>query len=162
MGVLKEATLLFLIKKSGQQISQVCLAMKKRGFGQGRWNGVGGKVEPDETIEQAAVRETKEEIGVNALELAKVAELTFIFPHHPDWNQFVHVYFCEEWQGEPAESEEMKPQWFNPKNFPFAEMWTDDEFWLPEVIKGNLVKGFFVFAEGDKIREKIVETVENF
>jgi len=33
--------------------------MKKRGFGQGKWNGFGGKVEPNESIEQAAIREMK-------------------------------------------------------------------------------------------------------
>ncbi|XP_044836569.1 7,8-dihydro-8-oxoguanine triphosphatase isoform X3 [Mauremys mutica] len=36
------------------QPQQVLLGMKKRGFGAGRWNGFGGKVQVDETIEQAA------------------------------------------------------------------------------------------------------------
>jgi hypothetical protein len=36
----KQATLLFLIKDQ-----KILLAMKKRGFGKGRWNGVGGKPE---------------------------------------------------------------------------------------------------------------------
>jgi hypothetical protein len=48
---MRNATLLFLIKKSGDQISEICLAMKKRGFGVGRWNGAGGKVSQGETIE---------------------------------------------------------------------------------------------------------------
>jgi 8-oxo-dGTP pyrophosphatase MutT (NUDIX family) len=37
--------------------------MKKRGFGEGRWNGVGGKVEPGESIEAALIREAKEEVN---------------------------------------------------------------------------------------------------
>ncbi len=45
-------TLLFLRKNN-----HILLAMKKRGFGADRWNGVGGKLEPGETIEQALVRE---------------------------------------------------------------------------------------------------------
>lgn len=36
-----ECTLLFLKKNR-----QLLLAMKKRGFGAGKWNGVGGKLEP--------------------------------------------------------------------------------------------------------------------
>ena len=43
---------LVLIRES----TRVLLGMKKRGFGQGRWNGFGGKVEKGETILQAAVR----------------------------------------------------------------------------------------------------------
>jgi len=67
MEKLRNATLVFLIKKSQGEIIDICLAMKKRGFGMNRWNGVGGKVNGEnETIEDAAKRETKEEI-VNEL-----------------------------------------------------------------------------------------------
>lgn len=55
-------TLLFLIKDD-----HVLLAMKKRGFGAGNWNGVGGKIEAGESIEQALVRECQEEIGVTPI-----------------------------------------------------------------------------------------------
>ena len=48
---MKQLTLLFLVRDD-----QILLAMKKRGFGEGRWNGVGGKVEKDETVEQAMIR----------------------------------------------------------------------------------------------------------
>lgn len=39
--------------------------MKKRGFGVGKWNGSGGKIQPGETPEDTAVREVKEEIGID-------------------------------------------------------------------------------------------------
>jgi hypothetical protein len=41
---MRNSTLLFLVKKNGEEITDICLAMKKRGFGSGRYNGVGGKV----------------------------------------------------------------------------------------------------------------------
>lgn len=41
-----------LIKKEGQ----ILLGMKKYGFDEGKWNGIGGKVqEADENIEVAAI-----------------------------------------------------------------------------------------------------------
>lgn len=40
------------------QPGRVLLGMKKRGFGAGRWNGFGGKVQSGETIEDAARRYT--------------------------------------------------------------------------------------------------------
>lgn len=156
-------TLVFLVKKSSGKINELCLAYKKRGFGANRWNGVGGKlINLTETIQRAAIRETKEEISVVVDILHKVAELNFTFPHHPTWNQLMNVFLADTWQGEPTESEEMKPQWFKVADIPYANMWPDDAFWLPEVLKGNLVKGEFEFANGDVISKQKVRTVDGF
>ena len=160
MDKLRNATLVFLVKKSYEEIKNICLAMKKRGFGMNRWNGVGGKVdEQNETIEEAARREVKEEILVDVNDLNKVAELSFYFPHNPAWDQMVHVYLSENWEGEPKESDEMKPEWFSANELLFQDMWPDDIFWLPKVVKGNLIKAMFKFGEKDVVLDKKVEIV---
>jgi len=161
MKELTNATLVFLIKRSKGEITDICLAMKKRGFGVNRWNGVGGKMETnDKTIEETAKREAQEEIGVCVRKLNKVAELTFSFPHNRVWDQIVHVYFTETWDCEPIESEEMKPEWFLPSELPFKDMWADDIYWLPEVLKGNLLKAFFEFGEKDVVKKKKLDIVK--
>ena len=71
----KRATILFLIRDN-----QILLAMKKRGFGAGRFNGVGGKPEGDETIEQTAIRECQEEICVTPTKFNEVGRINFYFP----------------------------------------------------------------------------------
>lgn len=162
MEKLRDATLVFLIKKSESKITDICLAMKKRGFGKGRWNGVGGKVVSPETIPEAAVRETGEEINISLEKenLYKMAELSFYFPHNPAFDQMVHVYFTESWNGEPVESEEMNPKWFSAQDLPYSDMWPDDIFWVPEVLKGKSLKATFQFGEGDIILNKKIEVVE--
>jgi 8-oxo-dGTP pyrophosphatase MutT (NUDIX family) len=159
---MRNSTLLFLIKKEGNTISEICLPMKKRGFGVGRYNGVGGKVNPMEPIEAAARREAFEEIGVDVGDMTKVAELTFTFPHHEDWNQVVHAYVSPDWKGEITESEEMKPHWFAVADIPYKEMWPDDIFWLPKVLTGELVKARFTFGEGDVIKAQEVNVIPSF
>lgn len=47
----KLLTLLFVLEPG-----RVLLGMKKRGFGEGRWNGFGGKVQGGETVEEGAIR----------------------------------------------------------------------------------------------------------
>ncbi len=159
---LRKATLLFLIKKDGDIIIEICLAMKKRGFGEGRWNGAGGKVEEGkETIERAVIRETEEEIGVLVKEIKKVAELSFYFPHNSSFNQKVFVYFSTNWLGEPKETEEMSPKWFNVQDIPYEKMWPDDPFWLPKVLEGKLLRAYFKFGENDIVKEKEVNIVKN-
>lgn len=141
----KVATLLFYRREN-----EILLAMKKRGFGEGRWNGVGGKVEKDESIEEALVRESQEEIGVAPNSLGKVALLNFTFPDgSPDWE--VHVYFSDKYDGEPTETEEMKPKWFDINNIPYEQMWEDDIYWLPLVIDGKKIEGKFAFDNEDKL-----------
>jgi NADH pyrophosphatase NudC (nudix superfamily) len=150
---MRNATLLFLVKKDGETITEICLPMKKRGFGKGRYNGVGGKVE-NETIEDATRRETHEEIKVTVKEMQKVGEFAFTFPHKADFNQVVHVYLSDSWEGNPTESEEMKPFWFSTTNIPYSQMWPDDILWLPGVLKGKYATGSFTFGEGDIILEQ--------
>ncbi len=121
--------------------------MKKRGFGAGKWNGVGGKVDGQESIEQATIRETKEEIGVsiNPADLKSRGSIKFSFDGKPDWNQEVHFFVTEKWEGKPVESEEMKPQWYDNDKLPFENMWLDDPYWLPKVLAGKKVEGEFLF-----------------
>ena len=156
---MRDTTLLFLVKKDNGVITEICLAMKKRGFGVGRYNGTGGKVEQGETILDAVKRETKEEIGVIVDVVEKYAELTFVFHHKEEWNQLVHAYIASVWEGDILETEEMKPEWFAVDSIPYKTMWPDDIFWLPKVLEGNQVEARFVFAEGDVITEQEVKVV---
>lgn len=157
-------TLLFLVKKTDDKIAEVCLAMKKRGFGVNRWNGVGGKIEAGESIEEAMIRETKEEIEVNVTDSykEKVGEITFTFKYTPEFNQFVNIYVTEKWEGEPMESEEMAPKWISVDEIPYKDMWPDDIFWLPHVLNGEKLKGEFYFGEKDSILEQKIELVKEF
>lgn len=140
-------TLLFLVKDG-----QILLAMKKRGFGAGLWNGAGGKIEQGESIEQALVRECQEEINVTPNTWKKVAELDFVQDAQTDpWHMYVHAYISYEWEGEPAESEEMKPLWFNFAEIPYDDMWGDDRYWLQRVLDGEVLTGEFTFDENDKL-----------
>ncbi len=144
---------------------EILLAMKKRGFGAGKWNGVGGKVQEGENMSQAMVRETKEEIGIDIQEqdLQKVGELEFYFPEKEGWDIYLDVFFTYKWAGEPIETEEMKPKWFSVSDIPLDQMWIDDKFWLPGAIDGKKFKAKCYFkGEGEEVKDFKIDWVEGF
>ena len=142
------------------QDGKILLGMKKRGFGAGRYNGFGGKVEEGETITEAARREMEEECGVTitAFELVGVHE--FEFAHERGNILEVHVFRIDAFGGEPQETEEMKPEWFALDAIPYDTMWPDDRYWMPLFLAGKKFRTKFLFGEGDAVLEQNIEEVE--
>ncbi|XP_076244156.1 oxidized purine nucleoside triphosphate hydrolase [Calliopsis andreniformis] len=142
-----------------RKTTEILLGLKKRGFGEGKWNGFGGKVESGETIVQGAIRELKEECGLLAKDLKKVGILEFEFEGNKVLLE-VHVFETYKYSGKVTESEEMRPKWYNLKDIPFKQMWPDDEYWFPYMLRGELFKGYFLYRGQDLILKHNIETVE--
>jgi flavodoxin/ADP-ribose pyrophosphatase YjhB (NUDIX family) len=136
--------------------SMVLLGMKKRGFGEGRWNGFGGKLEKGESIIDAAVREMREESGLRVEELEEKGVINFHFLDNGKILE-VHVFDVLKYSGEAIETEEMSPKWFNLDEIPFESMWADDIYWMPLFFRGDKFKGKFVFENNDKLLSHEVE-----
>jgi 8-oxo-dGTP diphosphatase len=138
---------------------RMLLGRKQSGLGAGNYQGFGGKLEPGETLTQCAVRELWEESGLKAKEhnLWYMAHLVFVFPNKPQWSQDVHVFRLEHWEGEPQETEEMRPEWFDLGTLPLAEMWDDVKYWLPQALEGAKPKLRFVYTTDGQRVERVEE-----
>ncbi|XDV12712.1 hypothetical protein PO909_001308 [Leuciscus waleckii] len=142
------------------QPGRVLLGMKKRGFGAGKWNGFGGKVQTGETIEQAARRELLEESGLTVDTLLKIGNIKFEFIGETELLD-VHVFRADTYKGEPTESDEMRPQWFDTDKIPFSQMWADDVQWFPLMLQKKKFLGYFKFHGHDVIVEHKLEEVDD-
>ncbi len=139
----ERATLLFVIKEG-----RILLIRKKRGLGAGKINGPGGRLEPGETSVEAAVRETREELGIEALFPDHRGDLHFQFVD--GYSLFCSVFVSPDFRGTPVETDEALPIWTSLEHIPYHEMWDDDSHWLPGVIDGRKFTGFFHF-DGEKM-----------
>ena len=146
-------TLLLLLDGAGDA-ARVLLGRKRRGFGAGRLNGFGGKVEPGETLLSGALREMHEESGVvvAAADTAHVGHLVFTFAATPGEELHVHVFSAHAHSGTPVETDEMTPMWTQLRDgMPYDSMWADDRFWFPLLLQGQRFRGVFAFDGHDTI-----------
>ncbi len=147
MNFFDKVNLCYIINKKGE----VLLQYKKRGFGQDKWNGPGGKVDVGETAEESAIREVKEETGLIIKNPKKTAELEFIYDGKEVWHRYCDVFVCYEFAGEPKDKGEGELKWFKKEEIPLDKMWEDDKYWLIDVLNGKYVKMRFYFDKDEKL-----------
>ncbi len=156
-------TLLLVVKDD-----KILLAEKKRGFGAGKINGTGGKVEPSENVETAMLREAKEELGIVPVNYQNVATIDFDeYVKGERENVIMNVFVATDYIGEEVETEEMKPVWVDLHNIPYHKMLPDDRYWLPLVLDGKSIDAKFTFDEefnllSYDIQERIKDCKNNF
>ena len=139
------ATLVFVFRDD-----EILLINKKTGLGKGKVNGPGGKVEPGETPEAAAVRECHEELDIRVSKLEYCGEHRFQFVD--GYSIHVWVYRTRYFEGVPTESREASPLWTRIDQIPFEKMWEDDKYWLPMVIRGERFQARWIF-DGDRMAD---------
>ncbi len=146
-------TLLLIIKDN-----KILLAEKKRGFGQGKFNGIGGKQDPGETIEQTMIRETQEEINVTPISYQQVGKINFDVWYKGEHSDLsMNIFICTDYRGEIKETEEMRPQWFDLDKIPYDKMFDTDKIWFKDVISGKKVYGT---AKYDKYNNSVSKDLQ--
>ena len=94
------------------------------------WEFVGGKVEQDETKEQALIRECKEELNI----LLSVGDMFMDVVHeYPDITVHLTLFNATIAEGEPQKLEHTDIQWIIPSEIPNYEFCPADEEILAKI-----------------------------
>jgi 8-oxo-dGTP diphosphatase len=146
------ANLLFVVRDG-----KVLLIHKKRGLGAGKINGPGGKLEDGESAVEGAIREVEEELCIVPLDPEEMGALHFAFQD----GLHIHctVFRATEFEGEPVETDEAIPEWFDFDAVPYERMWADDYHWLPGMLAGKKFSAWFDF-DGEQMLTRRIEWLE--
>ncbi len=102
-------------------------------------------MEEGESIEEGAARELSEESGILARSLNRLGYIVFNMKHLNKVMR-VHIFDTTDFDLEPVESEEMRPQWYKVEEIPFERMWPDDEHWFHYMLSSQSFIGRYVTA----------------
>ncbi len=100
----------------------------------GKYNGLGGKMEPDEDVVTCMRRELREEAGIECTEmtLRGTVNWTGFGPKGEDWLGF--IFRIDAFEGQPhASNEEGNLEWHRIDALDSLPMWEGDRYFLPMV-----------------------------
>jgi len=150
---MKFATLCY-VRRGGQTL-MIHRVKKENDMHQGKWNGLGGKMEPGETPEECATREIREEAGLQATHLVLKGLLTFPqFANNEDWYAFVFV--VDEFSGEPGDSPEGYLAWVDDQALLDLNLWEGDRIFLPWLDQPGFFSAKFRYQDGRFVDHQVV------
>ena len=142
---MKLATLCYV--RRGEQTLMVHRVKKAQDMHHGKWNGLGGKLEPGESPEECARREIREESGLEVNDLIWKGVLTFPgFSNEEDWYAFVFIASVED--GPLIDSPEGNLKWVDRDELLMLNLWEGDLIFLPWLDRPGVFSGKFDYKDG--------------
>lgn len=128
---------------------------KENDLNEGKWIGVGGKFEKDETPEECLLREVQEETGLTLTKYRLRAVITFVLN---EWgSEYMYLFTANEFSGELSECDEGKLKWVDKKDIFKLNIWDGDRIFLKKLIKEDNFFTLKVVYDGDRLVESVIK-----
>ena len=144
---MKDATLCY-IERDGRYL--MMLRNKKQNDpNEGKWIGVGGKLEEGESPEECARREILEETGLNATELMHFGDVYF---RSDVWGEeIMRLFLVTGFEGELADCAEGELHWIEKDKVFDLNLWDGDRIFLQYLITGKRFDEMTLTYEGERL-----------
>ncbi len=144
---MKLATLCYVIDKKKNRTLMLHRVKKVNDVHEGKWNGLGGKLEIGETPEECVIREIKEESGLSISDPRLHGFITFpLFDGIDDW--YVFVFTAENYFGEIIESAEGNLEWIPSESITALNLWDGDAIFLKWLKEDKFFSAKFIYEKG--------------
>jgi len=142
-------TTLCYIEKDGKYL-MLLRNKKENDLNEGKWIGIGGKFEKDETPDQCLLREVKEETGLTLTEYKLRGVIGFISDKWDDENMY--LYTATGFEGElNYDCSEGDLKWIDKDKVMDLNLWEGDRLFLPRLIAGENDINMALHYEGDEL-----------
>ena len=101
---------------------------KQNDINKGKWIGIGGKFEQNETPEQCMLREVKEETGLTPTRYIQRGIVNFYSDIHED--EQMHLFSVYEYTGSIKECDEGELKWIDKDELYNLTLWEGDKIFL--------------------------------
>ena len=120
----------------------------------GKYNGLGGKMRPDEDVLTCLTREIKEEAGIDCEDILLRGTINWpgFGPHGEDWLGF--IFRIDRFRGIPLpENEEGALAWHPIAHLNLLPMWEGDRYFLPLVFDTDprIFHGHLPYKDGQPL-----------
>lgn len=150
---MKLATLCYL-KRNGSTL-MLHRIKKQNDMHEGKWNGLGGKLEAGETPEECVIREVEEESGLKITSPRLHGFITFPnFDGVDDW--YVFVFTAENFEGELTDSREGVLKWIPDGELFDLNLWEGDRTFIEWMLDGKFFSAKFNYKEGRLVDYSVV------
>lgn len=150
---MKLATLCYVIKDN--KTLMIYRNKKENDYHEGKWNGLGGKFETGESPEDCAIREMKEETGLDVKNPIMKGFITFPnFDGVDDWYVFVFVF--KEFEGELIDSPEGHLEWIDNDKLTELNLWDGDKIFLPWLFQEKFFSAKFNYENGKFVDYSVI------
>lgn len=127
---------------------------RKNDINAGKWIGVGGKFEKDESPEECVKREAREETGLTLLRPVFRGIVTFVTDRYP--TEYMHLFTCGEFSGTLRECDEGELAWIEKTRVPSLPLWEGDRIFLSLLSKNAPFFLLKLVYEGDSLVRAIL------
>lgn len=127
---------------------------KENDFHEGKWNGLGGKLERGESPEDCVIREVKEESGIEINQPHMHGFITFpLFDGIDDW--YVFIFTAEKYKGSIIDSPEGKLEWIPDNELLKLNLWEGDAIFMKWLFQDKFFSAKFIYKDKKYISSEV-------
>lgn len=121
---------------------------KKDDLNKGKWIGIGGHIEINESPDMAIIREVKEETNLNLLDYELKGIIYF---YNDNYSEIMHLYVSNSFSGEIIECDEGTLKWIKEDEILDLNLWDGDRSFWPLIMGNSPYFEMGLYYKNDKL-----------